>query len=70
MPEKQLDLFEPHLRTDTYEEARRLAPGWDVYRLAEEWREWAQDKDLWPPAKPDAAFLGFCKQRGPYPGSH
>jgi hypothetical protein len=68
--EKQLDLFEPHLRTDTYEEARRLAPGWDVYGLADEWREWAQDKNLWPPVNPDAAFLGFCKQRGPYPGSH
>lgn len=68
--EKQLDLFEPHLRTETYEEARRLASGWDVYRLSAEWREWAQEKDMWPPTNPDAAFLGFCKQRGPYPGNH
>lgn len=68
--EKQLDLFEPRLRPETYEDAKRLAPGWDVYRLAEEWREWARGKSLWPPDKPDAAFLGFCKQRGAYPGSH
>jgi hypothetical protein len=67
--EKQLDLFEPRLRPDSYERAKQLAPGWDVYHLAAEWREWAIDKGLWPPEKPDAAFLGFCKQRGPYPGS-
>lgn len=67
--EKQLDLFEPRLRPDSYEQAKRFAPGWDIYHLAAEWREWAIEKKLWPPANPDAAFLGFCKHRGAYPGS-
>ena len=66
--EKQLDLFDVRLRPDTYEEARKVAPGWDVYILEADWREWGRRQLGWPPDKPDAAFLGFCKQRGPYPG--
>ena len=68
--EKQRDLFEVYLKTDTYEQARHFAPGWDIYVLESEWRAWAQDKGDWPPQKPDAAFLGFCKHRGAHPGAH
>jgi len=49
------------LDPDTYETARALAPGWDVYVLEQEWREWMTE----PPRNPDAAFLGFCRKRGP-----
>src|SRR5262249_40030672 len=66
--EKQLDLFDVRLRPDTYEEARKVAPGWDVYILEADWREWGRRQLGWPPDKPDAAFLGFCKQRGAYGG--
>jgi hypothetical protein len=66
--EKQLDLFDVRLRPDTYEKARELAPGWDVYLLEAEWREWGAQQRGWPPDKPDGAFLGFCKQRGAYAG--
>jgi plasmid replication initiation protein len=53
------------LRTSTYEQAREAAPGWDVYHIEREWREWLTE----PPRNPDAAFLGFCRKwyakRGP-----
>lgn len=56
----------PHLRTQTYEIARKAAPGWDVYELERQWREWIEKKGM--PQKPDAAFIAFCRKkasRGP-----
>jgi len=50
----------PPLDPVTYEKARKAAPGWDIYQLESEWREWATEC----PRDPDAAFIGFCKQRG------
>jgi hypothetical protein len=52
---------EPHLRTVTYEHAKRAAPGWDVYELERQWREWIDKKG--PPQKPDAAFVAFCRNK-------
>jgi plasmid replication initiation protein len=53
------------LRPETYEKAKALAPGWDIYFIEREWREWLTE----PPRSADAAFLGFCKKwyekRGP-----
>lgn len=49
------------LRTDTYEKARKVAPGFDVYALEQDWRAWLADKE--PPKNPDAAFIGFCKKK-------
>src|SRR5918912_34793 len=44
--EKQLNLFDVHLKTTTYEQAKTMAPGWDIYTLAAEWKAWAsQQKD-------------------------
>ena len=51
----------PHLRTQTYEMARKAAPGWDVYELEQQWREWIEKKG--PPQKPDAAFIAFCRKK-------
>jgi plasmid replication initiation protein len=48
----------PGLHPETYHDARILAPGWDVYELEREWREWLTE----PPRNADAAFLGFCKK--------
>lgn len=50
----------PPLEPETYEKARKAAPGWDVYHLESEWREWITE----PPKDTDAAFIGFCKKRG------
>jgi len=46
------------LNPDTYNDARIVAPGWDVYHLEREWRDWITEA----PRDPDAAFIGFCKK--------
>ena len=51
----------PFLKTHTYEMARKAAPGWDVYELERQWREWIDKKGL--PQKPDAAFVAFCRNK-------
>ncbi len=51
----------PHLRTVTYEHAKRAAPGWDVYELERQWREWIDKKG--PPQTTDAAFVAFCRNK-------
>lgn len=53
------------LQSDTYEEARHFARGWDVRVLESEWREWVQSKDI-KVRNPDRNFLKFCRNRGPY----
>ena len=47
------------LSPETYDEAKLVAPGWDVHLLEQQWREWMKE----PPRNPDAAFLGFCRKR-------
>lgn len=46
------------LNFDTYEIAKKAAPGWDAYFLEREWRDWVTE----PPRDPDAAFIGFCRK--------
>ncbi len=53
----------PPLGEATLEQARRLAPGWDIYALEAEWR------DMWHRSgrpglrAPDRAFLGWLEKR-------
>lgn len=49
------------LMTDTYERAKAVAPGWDVYALERDWRDWFRDKET--PTHPDRAFVAFCRQK-------
>jgi plasmid replication initiation protein len=51
----------PFLKPETFEKAKAAAPGWDVYQLEREWREWSAKKE--PPKRPDAAFVAFCRKR-------
>lgn len=51
------------LSPDVYERARKVAPGWDIYVLENEWRSWLSDIGAEPPKNPDHAFIGFCKSR-------
>ena len=66
--EKQLGLFDVRLKPATYDKAKAHATGWDVYALEAEWQAWGRLQKDWPPNDPDAAFLGFCKKRGVFPG--
>jgi hypothetical protein len=47
------------LPTSAYEEAKKAAPGWDVYELERQWREWMKGKPV--PKNPSGAFVNFCK---------
>ena len=47
------------LRADTYETARLRHPGFDIYHVEGEWRDWAKGKDA--PRDPDRAYLAFFK---------
>lgn len=46
------------LQPETYDKARKVAPGWDVYVLEQDWRDWMMEA----PRNPDAAFIGFCRK--------
>jgi len=52
-------VFDP----ETYNDVRILAPGYDVYYLEREWREWWVDSGKPHLTDPDKAFIGFCKRR-------
>ena len=49
------------LSGDDYERAREAAPGWDIYELERQWREWIADKEN--PRRPGPAFIAFCRQK-------
>ena len=51
------------LKPETYQRAQAVAPGWDVYALEQQWREWIAKKKE-PPKRPDIAFIGFCRKKG------
>ena len=55
----------PPLKSDTYEEARHYASGWDIRVLESEWRDWVAAKNI-TVRNPDSNFISFCKKRGPY----
>lgn len=52
----------PAIGPDTFEAARRVAPGYDVHYLFSEWLAFAAAKGK-PVRNPDKAFLGFCRER-------
>jgi hypothetical protein len=49
------------LPTTAYEQAKKAAPGLDVYGLEFQWREWLANKP--PPNNPAGSFIGFCKAK-------
>ena len=51
----------PRLTPETFEKAKRAAPGWDVYYLEQEWRDWLAKKER--PENPGAAFVAFCHKK-------
>lgn len=46
------------LSPNFFDKARKEAPGWDIYHLENEWRDWMTEA----PRNPDAAFVGFCRK--------
>lgn len=54
----------PLLRTDTFENARKVASGLDVYQLEQDWHQYWDATGRPPLKNADAAFVAFCKRRG------
>lgn len=56
------------ISSEARDEARKLAHGWDIRELENEWREWneAQDNVV---KDPDRAFIAFCRKRGTHKGA-
>lgn len=57
------------LSTVTYEKAKLIAPGFDIYALEQQWKEFNAGKEA-EIRKADSAFLAFCRvhaQRNPIP---
>lgn len=53
----------PLLDAETYNDAKIVAPTYDIYQLEQEWREFWLDSGKPELKSPDAAFIGFCKKR-------
>jgi len=53
----------PGLSAGALEEARALAPGWDIYALENEWKAWWASTGRARLRSPDRAFLGWLKKR-------
>jgi len=62
LPSPETTLF-PTLDPETYNDARIVAPGYDVYYLEQEWRNFWFESGKPELKNPDAAFIGFCKSR-------
>ena len=48
------------LNPEIFHDVRQAAPGWDVYMLEREWRQWLGEQETEPKA-PERHFLKFCK---------
>ena len=68
LPNKVLVASEPgplfeeaiFLQTETYQKAKAIAPGWDVYALERQWLDKVSRDGK--PRSPDKAFLGYCRK--------
>ena len=52
----------PKLKSETYDIARKVAPGYDVYFLEQEWQNFWYRNGRKRLKNPDGAFVGFCKR--------
>jgi hypothetical protein len=53
----------PLISDAALEQARKIAPGYDVYGLKADFLSFWDDKGRQELKNPDAAFLGWCKKR-------
>jgi plasmid replication initiation protein len=48
------------LDSEAYHAARQASPGWDVYNLEQEWRQWLGENEI-EPKHPARHFIKFCQ---------
>lgn len=59
VPSPAQEVFDGPLDASAYEDARQVAPGWDVHHLEQEWRRWCGAEEIEPKA-PFRHFVKFC----------
>lgn len=52
-------VLDVRLNPDVFQEARRAAPGWDIYFLEQAWRQWCGKHEI-SPRDPEKHFVKFC----------
>ena len=62
-PKASADVQYPTLDNEAYHDARLVAPGYDVYYLEQEWRNWWFESGMPELGHPTKAFIAFCKSR-------
>lgn len=62
LPEEPNPHQGPRIRPETYSVAREAAPGWDIYLIEQEWRNWMASGPTDGVRDADQAFLGFCRR--------
>lgn len=63
-PVEKIEYYQlPLLDPETYNDARIVAPSYDVYFLEKEWQSFWIESGKPELKNPDAAFIGFCKNR-------
>ena len=60
VPSPPLEIFEGPLDPEALHDARTAAPGWDIYHLEREWRQWCGKQEI-EPKRPARHFISFCK---------
>jgi plasmid replication initiation protein len=60
VPTTELEPWTGRLDSDVYGDARNVAPGWDVYHLEQEFRNWLGEEEI-VPKNPEKMFVKFCK---------
>ena len=60
-PEQPSNIDSIRLKTETYETAKRIAVGLDVYSIEQIWRRMLNDKGGVIPDKPDGSYIAFVK---------
>ena len=57
---KAVEPWSGRLDPEAYNDARTVAPGWDVYMLEHEWRSWLGENEIEPKA-PARHYVKFCQ---------
>ena len=60
VPAPLQEVFEGTLEASAYDEARAVAPGWDVRHLEQEWRKWCGNEEI-EPKNPSRHYVKFCQ---------
>jgi len=65
VPASGLSMIEAYLvlGAEAYDDARLVAPGYDVHYLEQEWRSWWVESGTPELGHPARAFVAFCKSR-------